>query len=104
MRQLLNLRNTQKRGSTFQNADLSESMFCGVNLSGSTFDDVNLGKCMINNVSLGSTKTTHSCFTQPEIDGSLTDRVINGIPVKDMISAQGESSREEVPVRSLEYR
>jgi len=93
----LKVENAQLQNSSFENVDMSGSTFRGVNLSGCTFDDINFGQCTINNVTLGASKITHSCFTQLEIDGNLTDMVINGVPLRELIDAWEQAKGRKFP-------
>jgi len=93
----LNIKNEQAKNSVFENVNLSGSIFRDVNLSGCTFDNVNFGQCNINDVSLGGSKITQSCFTQLEIDGNLTDMVINGVPLKDLIDSWEKTNGKKFP-------
>lgn len=97
MAEPLDIKSAEIPKSSFENVDLSGSTFRGVNLSGCTFDDINFGRCTINNVSLGASKITHSCFTQLEIDGNLSDMVINGVPLQEMIDAWEKAKGQKFP-------
>lgn len=97
MTEPLKVENAQIQNSSFENVDMSGSTFRGVNLSGCTFDDINFGQCTINNVTLGASTITHSCFTQLAIDGNLTDMVINGVPLKDLIDAWEQAKGQKFP-------
>ena len=83
--------------SKFENCDLTASHFYRVHFKESIFSGANMSKCKFYDVTLGDSKISHTCFTKLEIDGNLTDMVINNVPLKDLITAWEKESGKKFP-------
>jgi len=93
----MEMMNRRMVGSKFENCDLTGSHFYRVHFKESTFDGVNMSNCTFYDITLGNSKISHTCFTELEIDGNLTDMVINGVPLKELITAWEKESRKKFP-------
>ena len=90
-------KNSNMANCSFEGCVLKGTVFRDTSLEGCTFDNINLGHCSFNNIGIGQSKITHSCFTRLEIDGNLTDMVVNGVPLTDMIEAWEKTHGKKFP-------